>query len=268
MRSFLSELAYKGEVICSRIQGIAYERPAWNGEYRLVRRVARSLKLVIDIGANVGDWTAEVLRATRQRALVIAIEPDSANAEGLRARFGRQQRVRVIEAAVTSLEGEVTFVAGGKPGSGNGYVETSVDSSPGSSLVAARTLQGIVSELGDPEVDLVKCDVEGAELDVLAGCANLFERSRISLMQVEYNATWLRAGRSLKDLFGFAGKYGYELLLATPLGFAKLPTYGVGLEDYRLRNIVLARPDAVELLRPYGPAGRARVEHQRTLTVE
>jgi len=178
----------------------------------------------------------------------------------LRTRFGQQLNVQVLEAAVSDREGRVTFVTGAT-GSGNGYVD---HEAAGPVEVVARTLQNIVIDLGDPEVDLVKCDVEGAEMAVLRGSEQLFRRSRISLMQVEYNATWQRGGQSLRDLFGFAEAYGYALFLATPLGFARLPSYGVGLEDYRLRNIVLAREDSVHRLSPYGPAGRARVEHERS----
>jgi hypothetical protein len=98
---------------------------------------------------------------------------------------------------------------------------------------------------------------------VLAGADQLFQRSRIGVMQVEYNVTWHRAGRSLRELFAFAKDHRYRLLLATPLGFADLPSYGLGIEDYRLRNIVLAREDRAPWLSAFGPAGRARVEHIR-----
>jgi FkbM family methyltransferase len=262
IRTFVCELAYKGEVICSRLQGIAYDRPARNGEYLLVRRTADSLRLAIDVGANVGDWTAEVIRATGRRARVVSVEADADNARILKERFAQQQNVTVIEAAVTLRNGSVNFVSGAGPGSGNGYV-TFGDPGVKGSRVVARTLQDIVAELGDPPVDLVKCDVEGAELDVLAGATELFERRRIALMQVEYNATWMRARRSLRELFGFARRHDYQLLIATPFGLSQLPSYGPGLEDYRLRNIILARQDSIGMLRPYGPAGRARVEHKR-----
>src|SRR6266849_9537759 len=221
MRSLLSELAYRGEVFCSRVQGIAYDRPSRNGEHLLVRRVSDTLRVAIDIGANIGDWTAEVLRATRCRAQVVSVEPDPVNARMLRTRFGQQLNVQVLEAAVSDREGRVTFVTGAT-GSGNGYVD---HEAAGPVEVVARTLQNIVIDLGDPEVDLVKCDVEGAEMAVLRGSEQLFRRSRISLMQVEYNATWQRGGQSLRDLFGFAEAYGYALFLATPLGFARLPSF-------------------------------------------
>jgi FkbM family methyltransferase len=260
MRKWLSELAYKGEVFFSRAQGIAYDHPSRNGEHLLVRRLAPTVHQALDLGANVGDWTAELLRVTRGKAQIVCVEPDPRNAAILRTRFDGQRAVSVLEAAVSDRSGSAMFVAGDAPGNGIGYVER--DCTKGAS-VRGLTLEGIVSDLGDPEIDLVKCDVEGEEMAVLAGAGRLFERSRIGVMQVEYNVTWHRAGRSLRELFAFAERYQYALLLATPMGFARLPSYGEGIEDYRMRNIVLARQDKVTTLSAFGPTGRARVEHHR-----
>lgn len=260
MRRLLSELAYRGEILCSRLQGIAYDRPSRNGEYLLVRRLTQSIRHAIDIGANVGDWTGEVLRATHNGARILCLEPDPRNATTLRSRFDGHGAVRVLEAAASDQVGCVTFVSGDDAGSGAGYVDRQ---STCAAVVQAVTLDSVVAELGDPEIDLVKCDVEGEEMAVLAGADQLFQRSRIGVMQVEYNITWHRAGRSLRELFAFAERHRYLLLLATPLGFAHLPSYGQGIEDYRMRNIVLAREDRVPWLSAFGPTGRARVEHAR-----
>jgi FkbM family methyltransferase len=260
VRRLISDIAYRGEVLCSRLQGIAYDCPARNGEYLLVRRLSDTLRHAIDIGANVGDWTAEVLRATSGRARVVCVEPDPDNARTLRARFGARTNVHVFEAAVAERAGISRFVTGDGADSGVGYVDIG---GAGSIEVPARTLHDIVTDLGDPDVDLVKCDVEGAEMSVLTGAEPLFRRSRIAVMQVEYNATWQRSGRYLRELFEFAADHGYAVLLASPMGFARLPAYGTGLEDFRLRNDVLARQDCVHQLSPHGPSGRGRVEFQR-----
>jgi FkbM family methyltransferase len=262
MRRLLSELSYKGEVLFSRLQGIAYDHPARNGEHLLVRRLAPYIRHVIDIGANVGDWTAAVLRATHERAEITCLEPDPRNAAVLRSRFLGQRTVQVLEAAVSDRAGDVAFIAGEGACSGVGYLNRA---STCADVVKALTLETIVADLGDPEIDLVKCDVEGEEMAVLAGADQLFNRSRIGVMQVEYNVTWHRSGRSLCDLFAFAKKHRYRVLLVTPLGLAHLPSYGLGIEDYRLRNIVLAREDRVHRLSAFGPVGRARVEHARAL---
>lgn len=67
----------------------------------------------------------------------------------------------------------------------------------------------------------------------------------------------------MKDLFNFAAAHGYAVLAATPVGLTQYPIYAIGLEDFRLRNFALVRKDHVQILNPFGPTGRARVECRR-----
>jgi hypothetical protein len=134
--------------------------------------------------------------------------------------------------------------------------------------VETITLDEIAEEYAEADINFVKVDIEGAEMALLRGARGLFERRRIGVMQLEYNATWLAFGARLGDLFAFAEGNGYEVMIATPLGPARAPAYGIGLEDFRLRNVILARPDFVELIEPFGPAGRARVEADAKASIE
>ena len=60
--------------------------------------------LVVDVGANVGDFTAAIL-TVEPRARVLAIEPVPAVNARLAARFAGDSRVRVDGHAVTSRPG-------------------------------------------------------------------------------------------------------------------------------------------------------------------
>jgi hypothetical protein len=75
----------------------------------------------------------------------------------LRSRFDGQPAVRVLEAAVSDRAGEVTFVAGEGAGNGLGYV--SRESTSAAKAVRAIPLEAVVADFGDPEIDLVKCEV-------------------------------------------------------------------------------------------------------------
>ena len=61
VKGLLLDLAYKGVVAFSRLQGIASDCPKRNGEYALILAFKKELRRAFDIGANAGDWTAEVL---------------------------------------------------------------------------------------------------------------------------------------------------------------------------------------------------------------
>ena len=261
MKSKLLDLAYYGEVFFSRVQGIASGNPSRNGEYRLIRSLHSIVKFAVDGGANRGDWTSRLLAETKGTPQVACVEPDPRNVELIRLCFQGQANVTVHQAALSDSTGSASFVAGENGGCGNGHLVNS----PGDSSfeVATLTLDELSHKHDDVAFDLVKLDVEGAEMSALLGAEKLFRSAVIGTIQIEYNSTWLLAGRRLKDLFEFAADHRYTLLAATPLGFAQYPCYGEGLEDYRMRNFVLARPDHLPLLKPIEASGRAKVEAVR-----
>lgn len=260
-KSFLLDLAYKGEVAFSRMQGIAFDRPPRNGEYALIRQLRGHIRLAFDVGANAGDWTAEVLSQTGGKCEVACVEADAKNAEFVRKRFATAGNVHIFNVAASDSEGTAFFQSGVGELSGVGHLASAAGS--GTVEVVTTTLEKLAEKYPGRELDLVKVDIEGAEMSMLAGAKSLFAGKRIGVMQLEYNATWLAFGTQMRDLFAFAREHGYEVLNETPFGFMRVPRYGIGLEDYRLRNLLLVRPDRVASLDPFGPCGRAKVEAGR-----
>lgn len=257
-KELMLDLAYKGEVACSRLQGIAFDRPARNGEYALIRKVRQDLRLAFDIGGNAGDWTAEVLANTGGRCTVACLEADARNADFIRRRFAGNDAVRIYNVAVSHAEGTGFFRPGGGELSGVGHlVDSAVE---GATPIAMTTLDAVARDFPSMEIDLVKADIEGAELAMLKGAETTFRQRRVGIMQLEYNATWLEFGACMRQLFEFSVDHGYSVLIATPIGFARMPRYGIGLEDFRMRNLLLVRDDRLHALGPFGPCGRARVE--------
>jgi hypothetical protein len=137
--------------------------------------------------------------------------------------------------------------------------------SPGNASidVAVVTLESICKQQNISHIDLVKADIEGEEMAMLHGAEGLFRTQSIGTIQIEYNSTWLRTNRRMKEVFDFAHDYGYTVLAATPFGFAEYPAYGEGLEDYRMRNLILSSKEHLKILKPISASGRARVEAAR-----
>ncbi len=261
IRTRILDVGYYGEVFFSRLQGIAYDNPRRNGEYALIRCLRDRIRCAIDVGCNIGDWTNQVLHETSGNCVIACVEPDAQNAALIARRFANRE-VRVYEAAVSDEDASAIFVAGNGRNSGVGHLARSAEDI--GTNIRTMTLESLVRDFcGSSDADLVKVDIEGAEMSLLAGAASLFAAKRIGVMQLEYNSTWIGFGRRMHDLFDFAVKHEYAVLMATPLGFTRLPRYGIGLEDFRLRNLILARADYLDALKPLGPAGRARVERDR-----
>lgn len=148
---------------------------------RWFREVVREGMTVIDVGANVGQMTLELALLVGATGRVLAVEPAPGNVKLLRKHVranGFGERVEIIEAACSDLEGEVQlFVVGESDeavGSGHTVVgedvlrRTHADLSVVKKPVAAVTVDSLcASRSVTPAV--VKVDVEGAELHVLRG---------------------------------------------------------------------------------------------------
>ena len=109
---------------------------------------------ILDLGANVGYFTVFAsLRFPRSR--IVAFEPDHANAELMRQTMeANALRCELLEAAASTKDGEVPFVAGG-------FTLSRIEA--GGKPVPARD---VLPRLG--RCDLAKIDIEGGEWKLLA----------------------------------------------------------------------------------------------------
>lgn len=127
--------------------------------------------VIYDIGAYRGGWSrlaAEVFPA----ATFILFEANADNAPFLKSE-GR--RHFIVTVSRTDGDGVLFLPHGGDASGASLYVENSVHYA-GENLaarpVATARLDTLVARHGLPPADLVKLDVQGAELDVIAGGAD------------------------------------------------------------------------------------------------
>jgi FkbM family methyltransferase len=118
---------------------------------------------VIDAGAHKGIFT---VRAARAGARVIALEPETSNRAALCQNLARNgcDRVEVLPAALWSQAGEAVLHYFGGDASTN-FSLILGDDDGSTDTVPTVTLQSLVEQLG--HVDLIKLDIEGAEVPVL-----------------------------------------------------------------------------------------------------
>ena len=119
---------------------------------------------VIDAGAHKGIFA---VRADHAGANVIAIEPEAANCAVLRQNLERNgcTHVSVLEAALWCEAGEAVLHSSGPDASTTASLVPGEDGDA-TEVVRTVTLQSLVEEAGG-QVDLIKVDIEGAEIAVL-----------------------------------------------------------------------------------------------------
>ena len=160
----------------------------------------------LDLGANIGSISLPVAAAGRR---VLSVEADSLNAELLGASVrasGLSDRMRVIATAVGDRVGEASFVPHGCHG------QLVDGDAAGATRIPLTTVDALLESQRLPRVDLVKIDVEGAELDVLHGLAHLAQRADAPYLLVECcTHTLTEYGQTTADLISILESYGYAV---------------------------------------------------------
>lgn len=149
LRPRSSDLRVFHEIFCYR----GYELPDH------VRRLLSEMPLVIDAGANIGLFALFVCQSV-VGVKVKAFEPDPQNALIARRTLAGlidAGRVELVEAAVGTFEGRISFVTG------MGMI--SRRAAPGDDRAALVWQVDLLEELQG--VGLLKLDIEGAEWDIL-----------------------------------------------------------------------------------------------------
>jgi FkbM family methyltransferase len=169
----------------------------------------------VDCGANIGYFTLAGARLVGAGGRVDAVEPDPLNRARLEEHLrvnGPLGQVRVHGVAASDSEGSVTLY---HPGSADGrnHGEASIVAglagvSAEAFEVRAARLDGLIE--GAP--DVVKMDVEGAELAAIRGMTGMLRAQRPPALVVEHNpqscaAAGYRGGDLLRAISEANGKY-------------------------------------------------------------
>lgn len=147
----------------------------WNESYAF--EGVQEPRWVIDAGANVG-YATRWLAMRYPGATVIALEPDSANTELLRANTAGLRNVVILQAALCAYDGRMQLL---DPGDGPWSYRVQSPSRPWSAgdvrgEVAGVSLAAVVERYGIDRIGLLKVDVEGGELDLFADCGRWITR--------------------------------------------------------------------------------------------
>lgn len=158
-----------------------------------------------DLGANIGLFTLLAARCVGPAGKVFSFEPDPAVASRLRRNIARNgfSNVAVVEAGVWSSSGNFEFVPAtpDSPDRGVGTFMHAGNAS-GGAPVPCVSLDDFIRTA--PLPDAIKCDVEGAELEVLRGAENLLKTRRPWFLCEMHSEANSQAARDSLGRLGYA----------------------------------------------------------------
>ena len=139
--------------------------------------------VVLDAGANVGDFTIQASLKVGPKGIVIAVEPNPDLLPYLEYNLNSNdcRNVRIVPVAL-GTPGRATLVRTADGGS----VGTTLAEGGEGTNITVRSIREILDELGVGVPNVIKMDIEGAEYAALAGFPEL---GRVRAIAVELHGT-------------------------------------------------------------------------------
>jgi FkbM family methyltransferase len=232
----------KIEFYSAKLQGKGYGGHTVHQEVNILNKFLNNPRLVIDIGGNIGNYTAEII-AKYPNCEIHIFEPAKTNFEKLKKRF-INSNIIINNSAISNINGE-------------GNLFTDIDGS-GLASIGKRRLDHFdikydVSEkvdiirfdnywaekLNSKAIDLVKIDVEGYELDVLKGFGHALNHTNI--IQFEFGGCNLDTRTTFQDFWYFFKDNSFRIYRITPFGLQKIIHYSEIDEYYSTTNYICKR---------------------------
>lgn len=215
-----------------------------NGELWLLKTILPELKTVFDVGSHVGEWASQALQLNPHIDLH-CFEPCKKTFQILQEKeFGKN--VICNNFGLGSDNNQKTLFVYGDLSEGNSlYLRRGLEKIVDTELqteteqVEIRTLDSYCKEKDIAEIDFLKIDVEGNELDVIRGGKKYFESERIKIVQFEYGGCYIDSRILLKDFFDFFDGMNYSIFLLYPTRVRLIPHYDQRLENFQYKNFIV-----------------------------
>lgn len=219
-----------------------------SGEARFLDLFGRGVRVpvVFDVGANVGDYTREVLTRC-PLAHVLAFEPHPRTFLRL-AGFLDHPQVTALNLALGDRTCEIDiFDYRDRDGTCHAspyreVIETLHHAPAVAHRVRATTVAQVCEDYDVRHIDLLKIDTEGYEYAVLKGAEPMIRDGRIDVIHFEFNEMNVISRRFFKDFWDFLPEYDFFRLLPDDVLPLKryVPSH---CEIFAFQNIVCTRKD-------------------------
>jgi FkbM family methyltransferase len=176
--------------------------------------------IVVDVGAHIGPYTLKASKCVGSKGKVIAIEADPANFDILNRNIQLNKLTNVIALnyAAYSKEDKIRLylLSKGEESSYTKYNTVMTDRAYNEKKflqVQANTLDYLLESNGikHAQVNWIKIDVEGAELEVLKGAHNILSKSKDIALLIEVHNLSTVNTTLYKPIKEFLNSYNFKI---------------------------------------------------------
>jgi FkbM family methyltransferase len=186
----------------------------------------------VDIGTNKGDFALLAAAVVGSSGQVLCFEPEPVNCYWVRKsiELNGYRNVKVHEFALGDANEETQLYLGRQSG-WHTLLPSQPDRDRGSIPITKRTLDSVLSEAKLEKIDVMKIDVEGAEMAVLRGAVETLKRNSDMLLLMDLHPS---LGINPVEVCKFLHGFGFSV-------YEMRPPYDQPLKVHEETLEVLAR---------------------------
>lgn len=206
----------------------------------VLKLLGKSPTLAIDIGGNIGDYTAEI-RRRNPNAEIHTFEPSAINIHKLNQRFSNDKKIKILPFAVSDNTGSATLFAN-EAGSGLGSLTQrklehfNIDFNVRESVNIIRFEDYWQSNLNSRNLDIVKIDIEGHELSALNGFGKAIFSTNV--IQFEFGGCNIDTKNYFQNFWYFFKENNFNIFRITPFGVENINSYRESDEYFSTTNYI------------------------------
>ena len=158
----------------------------------------KKFKMVLDIGAWCGTWSMAMQKYADQ---IFCYEPNKTHFECLIKNVGHHEQIKLFNHAIGNQDGKIRLTN-----------ETATQNTR-VLLEKGETVISRLDSLNISDVDMIKIDVEGLEMEVLKGAENLLKN--VECVMIELNNNSKKYGSSNTRIEKHLESLGFDILIKT-----------------------------------------------------
>jgi len=210
-------------------------------------RLNNSDKLVIfDVGANVGMYTILVNEIFSKNSDIFSFEPSKKTFDTLCINTKHIVKTNLFNFGFGSINGFLTLYNNKEESGLASVYERRLDhfniKMNLKEKIEIKTIDSFCTEKNINQINLLKLDVEGHELDVLAGAVNMLNSGKVDFVQFEFGGCNIDSRTYFQDFYYLLNKdfYIYRIVLD---GLYKIENYKEMYEAFTTTNYLAERKE-------------------------
>ena len=177
---------------------------------RLFFDIVREGMTIIDAGVNKGYYSLLFAKLMNDKGQILSFEPDIGNCfwfnKSIQA--NKYKSIKLYQCALSESDSEAIFYPGKKSGWGSLRSSHETDLQKKTMVVKTKKLDTILQEEGISRVDIIKIDVQGADLLMLKGARKFLEANPKLKIAMDVD---VKGEEERQQLFDLLTSYGFKI---------------------------------------------------------